>query len=145
MRANLCIEDFDTDEIKLSEINANILILVIDFWNRGPRPMLTKPKDTTNKNIYKEEVSDWEYSFLEGIGFEQVQELLIAASYLDNPILIDACSAYIAHKLKQISVERFENIYGIDMNISKEKELELMDKYRVLIVDDPDTYFNSIQ
>ena len=142
---NSTLGDFDTEEIKLSEIEANILVLAIDFWSRGPRAMLTKPKETTNKNIYKEEVSDWEYSFMEGIGFEQAQELLIAASYLDSPILIDAWSAFIAHKLKQISIERFENTYNIDMNISSDKEIELMEKYKILIVDDPDSYFNAIK
>ena len=78
------------------------------------------------------------------MGIDKAQLLLIASSYLDNPVLTDSCNAYIAFKLKNTSLEKLENIYEMSFNISEEYEKELMNKYMHLITSDLEAYKQAI-
>ena len=83
----LNLDDFEANEIKISEIDSEMLKLVIEFCDKGPRELLTKPILTDK---YVEEVREWELNFFEWLEFDKVQELLIASSFLNNEILTDA-------------------------------------------------------
>jgi hypothetical protein len=109
------------------------LKLVIEFCSKGPRALLTKPILT---DVYVVEVREWELNFFEWLDFDKVQELLIASSFLNNEILTDACNAYVAYTLKQTSIEKLENTYDINTNLTIEQNNDLMDKYKHLVIKD---------
>ena len=133
--------DLDTEEVKLMEIDSDVLNLVIQFCEKGPRELLTKPILTDR---YVNEVREWELEFFEALDFEKVQELLLASDFLNNEVLTDAWSAYIAYKLKQTAIEKLENTYETSTNISKDEELRLMAKYKVLITQNLEEYESAI-
>ena len=76
--------------------------------------------------------------------FDTVQELLIASCYLDNEILTDAWSAFIAYELKKTSIEKIENIYDISTHLSHSEIIEMMEKYKYLNMKDPSEYLQVI-
>ena len=82
---------------------------------------------------------------MSSLTLEIVQELLLAASYLNNEVLTDACSAFIVYNLKKTSIEKFENTYGVSMHISREEEGELISKYKNLIMSDTSAYEQALQ
>ena len=127
--------------MEITEINSDILKLVIEFWSKGPRVLLTKPILTDQ---YIEEVREWELKFFEELSLDTVQELLIASSFLDNEVLTDAWSAFLAYQLKKTSIEKLENTYEVSTNLEEDQEDALMEKYQYLILKDADKYLEAV-
>ncbi|CAI2380933.1 unnamed protein product [Moneuplotes crassus] len=141
--ASICDDDdFEAEDVQLTEITSEILKLALEFCLNGPRELLTKP---ILSDRYMEEVRECEIKFFEELEFETVQELLIASTFLDNETLTDACGSYIAYTLKKTPVETLENTYNISTILSHSEAFELMDKYKYLIQKDPSSYLEAIQ
>ena len=128
--------------MQLYGITEEIMGLIVEFCNKGPRDLLSKPIEVER---YVQEVREWELEFFNYFSFETVQELLIAASFLNNEVLIDACSAYIAYKLKHKSLEELLKPYKAVPKIDQETSNSLMDKYKYLVMKDFSAYEEALK
>jgi S-phase kinase-associated protein 1 len=122
---NNFIEDNEEDiiQIPLLNINKKNLQLIISFFEQySKEPMNTIPKPLNGK--LSDHIQTWYTVFIDK-EYSELEELVIAANYMEIMPLIDLCCAKIATLIKDKPTEEIRKIFNIKNDFTPEEEEQL--------------------
>jgi S-phase kinase-associated protein 1 len=119
------IEDNDEDmiDIPLPNVNKKNLKLIIAFfeqYNKEPMSIIPKPLNGELSN----HIQTWYSEFIDK-DYPELEELVIAANYMEITPLIDLCCAKIATLIKDKPTEEIRQIFNIKNDFTQEEEEQL--------------------
>ena len=125
-------EDSDCDctgeSIPITNVDGKTLALVVRWMTyhvenkdvyTGGRPNIPKPLLSSNLSHF---LCEWDTAFLTSMENEMLFNMVIAANYLDVPILLDICCAAVASKLTGKSAEEIRQEFNIVNDFTPEEE-----------------------
>jgi len=114
--------EFPDDTVPIQLVKGNILKMVVEYceYHKDKQTEeIEKPLRSTR--LVECGVSSWDDAFISKPN-EELQELILAANYLDVKPLLELCAAKIASLMKGKSVEELRAEFNIENDFSPEEE-----------------------
>jgi len=111
--------------IKLHDINDSTLKLVIDYLNEYSNKEITPIPEVLSSNDLKQELSPFDYQFINELSFEQVFHLINAGVFLELDHLHDLSCARIAAFMKGKKPEEINKEFLIECQLTAKEAEEL--------------------
>eukprot|EP00915_Cephaloidophora_sp_WS-2016_P000028 GHVH01000065.1.p1 GENE.GHVH01000065.1~~GHVH01000065.1.p1 ORF type:complete len:190 (+),score=33.40 GHVH01000065.1:106-675(+) len=122
--------EYPDDTIPIQLVKGNILEFVkeyCEYHHDKPVDEIEKPLRSTR--LSECGVSAWDENFINKPN-DQLQELILAANYLDVKPLLELCAAKIASLMKGKSVEELRSEFNIENDFSPEEEALIREENR---------------
>ena len=117
----------DKDEVSLPEVTEPMLHLVMEYCHRQryvqPRPIR---KPLSSDRIEDAVTEPWHAEFINALSEETLNDLAMAANYLDVKGLLELCYAKIATLFKGKTVEELKERYNITEDLTPEMEERIL-------------------
>jgi len=128
------LEDLDEDDdnappIPLPSVDGKTLALIVRFCQHER----DEPAKTDSENSEKPPLSEWDIAFFKDMERQQLFEIILAANYLDIPILLDAACGRIADMIKAKTPEEIRQIFGIKNDFTPEEEEQIIKENQWII------------
>ena len=126
------VDDNPEDEqIILPEITKETLSKVIDFLRHlaagNPAPDIEKPLRSNNM---RDVTTDWYANFID-LDDSTVQDLILAANFLDIKELLNLSCAKLGSVIRGLSIPEFRKRFNIENDFTPEEEAEPFDEARL--------------
>jgi len=111
------LEDYDEDssdveEIPIPNVNYNTLVLVMEYLqHEDVMPEIEKP--IKSRDLAECGVPAWFVSFINKLTQQQLFDVILAANYLDIPLLLDLGCAKVASMIKGQTPDEIRAIFNI--------------------------------
>ena len=113
------------NEIEVEDVEGEILKLVVDYLDYYSKNEIPKIPDVLSSNDLKNEVSDWDYKFIDPLTYEQTFHLINAGLLLELDHLHDLACAKIAAFMKGKSPEDVNKEFTIECQLTQEEAKQL--------------------
>ena len=121
------IEDYPDDtELQVKSIKGDALMKIkeyLEHYEDSPPKEVGKPLKSTD---FKECVDEWDYNFIGKVDDnETLENLILAANFLNIRPLLILLAAKIAWKIKGVNTQTIRNVFGIkDLNEEERKQFK---------------------
>ena len=124
------IEDYPDDaEVPLNNVKSNILKKIKEYLEHYEN---TEPKEIERplpSQNFKECVDEWDYDFIGKVDDnETLENLILAANFLNIKPLLILLAAKIASKIKGVNTQTIRTVFGINELNEEEKKQFIEDK-----------------
>ena len=118
------IEDYpDESELQVKNIKGDALIKIKEYLEHYEE---TEPKEVPKplkSNDFKECVDEWDYNFIGKVDDnETLENLILAANFLNIKPLLILLAAKIASKIKGVDTQTIRTVFGINELNEEEKK-----------------------
>ena len=108
-------------EITLDDIKEEILLKVVEYLNYYVDKEFPTLPETLQSNDLKAEVSEWDFSFIDPISYENTFHLIIAGASLELDHLYNLACLKIAAFMKGKSPEEVNKEFTIECQLTPEQ------------------------
>lgn len=113
-------EQCDDNEVPVSNVSDAVLRKVVDFLEyHAHSPMSRLPRPLPDTDLTKCVSPSWYASFALALDADTIQEVAMAANFLDIPPLLDLACATIATTLKDKTVEELCAFFSLPLPVSQ--------------------------
>ena len=124
------IENYPDDPIyKVKSVNGETLKKIkeyLEHYSNIEPPIVPKPLKSAD---FKECVDEWDYNFIGKVDDnETLENLILAANFLNIKPLLILLAAKIASKIKDVNTQTIRSVFGIEDLNNEEKEQFKADK-----------------
>eukprot|EP00331_Platyophrya_macrostoma_P022438 CAMPEP_0176451440 /NCGR_PEP_ID=MMETSP0127-20121128/27839_1 /TAXON_ID=938130 /ORGANISM="Platyophrya macrostoma, Strain WH" /LENGTH=174 /DNA_ID=CAMNT_0017839499 /DNA_START=44 /DNA_END=568 /DNA_ORIENTATION=+ len=119
------------------DISSELLQKILEFFQHFTYDLSkvkTIQKPLTSSN-YAHITDEWCEGFFKSLTEDQVNEIIMAGSYLQSPVLFDYSCAYLACPFKTISIDELRQKYDIAEELTPEIEEQIKKDYPYLFKD----------
>ena len=121
------IEDYpDDDELQVKSVKGDSLMKIkeyLEHYEEIEPKEVAKPLKGTE---FKDCVDEWDYNFIGKVDDnETLENLILAANFLNIKPLLILLAAKIASKIKGVNTQTIRNVFGItDLNTEEKKQFK---------------------
>ncbi len=111
--------------INFDEIKADVLGKVVEYLNYYADKDFPVLPETLKSNKLKEEINEWDFSFIDPVSYENCFHLINAGLLLGLNHLYELACAKIAAFMKGKTVEEVNKEFAIECQLNQEESKEL--------------------
>ena len=111
----------DKTEITLNEIKGEVLAKVVEYLNYYADKDFPTLPETLKNNDLKSEITEWDFSFIDPISYENTFHLIIAGDILELNHLYNLACLKIAAFMKGKSPEQVNEEFTIECQLTPEQ------------------------
>lgn len=123
------IADYSNEEISLPEINGEVLKMIVKYLKhyRDHEPQVI-PKPHPLHDL-KEVTDEWDVDYINSVGWDVVEDIIIGANYMNIKPLMDLACAKIASLMKRKTAEEIRIMFNMGECDIPPEELNELDQY----------------
>ena len=116
-----CFEESD-EGLPLSNVSAAVLDKVIEFCQHHKDDPPLSEEQVEEKR--REEITGWDADFVK-VPQNELFELILAANFLDNQLLLDLTCKKVAHMIRGKTPDEIRKTFNIENDLTHEEEEEI--------------------
>lgn len=123
------LADYSNEEISLPEISGDVLKMIVKYLKhyRDHEPqVIPKPHPL---NDLKEVTDEWDVDYINSVGWDVVEDIIIGANYMNIKPLMDLACAKIASLMKRKTAEEIRIMFNMGECDIPPEELNELDQY----------------